>query len=386
MKTFRDYIAETEVWIESPVAGDDFAIELAPDCLYETYVLETVEDGIIVEADDQALALLQEHGALLETIRTYGAVGNSGTGQTYNEQEKVNEGAMKELMHQDAERMELTDFVAKYGDQDWVQEFWHNIRDDVSGPEQTDRAHWDFGRMLELAGVADHRYDRADDVYHEDQSADIVAKKELDMDAALDLGMTESQQVLPFDSNKIVQLVKQYPLPQRRSNIDSHYEHAVAVKSALLNAFAQGPDSGLRVYRDASHGFIKADPSLHRAMTMDAFEDINDFLKRNGVDIRSWDRQQAGLRENDISEAEMDEAKYQGREVALGKPMQGDVKKFKVYVRDPKTGNVKKVNFGDKTMRIKKSNPARRRSFRARHRCSNPGPRTKARYWSCRKW
>ena len=89
----------------------------------------------------------------------------------------------------------------------------------------------------------------------------------------------------------------------------------------------------------------------------------------------------------------MDEAEYQGRKVKLGKPMQGDVKKFKVYVKDPKTGNVKKVNFGHggssvkgKAMKIKKSNPARRRSFRARHNCDNPGPRTKARYWSCRKW
>ena len=82
----------------------------------------------------------------------------------------------------------------------------------------------------------------------------------------------------------------------------------------------------------------------------------------------------------------LDEAEYQGRKVALGKPMRGDVKKFKVYVRDPKTKNIKKVNFGDPNMRIKKSNPARRRSFRARHNCSNPGPRTKARYWSCRKW
>jgi hypothetical protein len=80
------------------------------------------------------------------------------------------------------------------------------------------------------------------------------------------------------------------------------------------------------------------------------------------------------------------EAEYQGRKVALGKPMQGDVKKFKVYVKDPSTGNVKKVNFGDPNMRIKKSNPKRRKSFRARHNCSNPGPRTKARYWSCRKW
>jgi hypothetical protein len=79
------------------------------------------------------------------------------------------------------------------------------------------------------------------------------------------------------------------------------------------------------------------------------------------------------------------EAKYQGREVPLGKPMQGDVKKSKVYVRGPK-GNVVKVNFGDKNMKIKKSNPKRRKSFRARHNCANPGPRWKARYWSCRAW
>lgn len=82
----------------------------------------------------------------------------------------------------------------------------------------------------------------------------------------------------------------------------------------------------------------------------------------------------------------LDEAEYQGRKVTLGKPMQGDVKKFKVYVKDPKTKNVKKVNFGDPDMKIKKSNPERRRSFRARHNCDNPGPRTKARFWSCKKW
>ena len=79
------------------------------------------------------------------------------------------------------------------------------------------------------------------------------------------------------------------------------------------------------------------------------------------------------------------EAKYQGRTVKLGKPMQGDVKKFKVYVKNDK-GNVVKVNFGDPNMRIRKSNPARRRSFRARHRCHTAKDRTSARYWSCRKW
>ena len=85
------------------------------------------------------------------------------------------------------------------------------------------------------------------------------------------------------------------------------------------------------------------------------------------------------------------EAEYQGRKVKLGKPMQGDTKKFKVYVKNPK-GNVVKVNFGQGgdakggTMRIRKSNPKARANFRARHNCDNPGPRHKARYWSCRKW
>ena len=92
-----------------------------------------------------------------------------------------------------------------------------------------------------------------------------------------------------------------------------------------------------------------------------------------------------------VDESTLEEAEYQGRKVKLGKPMQGDVKKFKVYVKNPK-GNVVKVNFGQGgdakggTMRIRKSNPKARANFRARHNCDNPGPRHKARYWSCKKW
>jgi hypothetical protein len=88
----------------------------------------------------------------------------------------------------------------------------------------------------------------------------------------------------------------------------------------------------------------------------------------------------------------LSEAKYKGRDVKLGKIMQGDIKKFKVYVKNDK-GNVVKVNFGfggksahGKRMVIKKNNPARRKSFRARHHCESPGPRWKARYWACRTW
>jgi hypothetical protein len=88
----------------------------------------------------------------------------------------------------------------------------------------------------------------------------------------------------------------------------------------------------------------------------------------------------------------LNEAEYQGRKVQLGKIMQGDIKKFKVYVKNDK-GKVVKVNFGfggksakGKRMVIKKNNPERRKSFRARHNCDNPGPRWKPRYWACRTW
>jgi len=86
---------------------------------------------------------------------------------------------------------------------------------------------------------------------------------------------------------------------------------------------------------------------------------------------------------------ELDEAKYRGREVKLNKPMRGDVKKYKVYVKHPKTGNVVKVNFGSKEMEIKRDDPARRKSFRARHKCADKTAakdRHTAGYWSCRLW
>lgn len=87
-----------------------------------------------------------------------------------------------------------------------------------------------------------------------------------------------------------------------------------------------------------------------------------------------------------LGDEQLDEAEYQGHSVQLGKPSAGDVKKYKVYVRDPQTGNIKKVNFGDKKLSIKRDNPGRRKNFRARHRCSTAKDRTSARYWSCRMW
>ena len=83
------------------------------------------------------------------------------------------------------------------------------------------------------------------------------------------------------------------------------------------------------------------------------------------------------------------EATYQGREVKLNNPMPGDVKKSKVYVDPDGDGEAKKVEFGDPNMTIKKNDPERRKSFRARHGCDDPDvpkPKDKARYWSCKAW
>ena len=240
MKTLKEYIAESESWMQTPADGDVFAIEFEDDTLVETYIIEVADDCILLDATPEIIAVLEQWAALEDTdegdsnviLETMGYGGLVGEGNIEDLEKNIasaavkpipmEEGQMKELMWRDAERMSLEQFVDKYGDEEWIREFWNAIMGDL------------------------------------------------------------------------------------------------------------------------------------------------------------------------------DEAKYQGREVTLNKPMAGDVKKSKVYVRDPATGNIKKVNFGhggktakrlgQKTMKIKKSNPARRKSFRARHNCANPGSKTKARYWSCRAW
>jgi hypothetical protein len=304
MKSLKDYLAESEQWMTTPAAGDVFAFELPDEVLCETYIIEVVDDCILLDSTPEINAALAEWATLEDTDEgdTGIVMETMGYGNLVGEEDDpyaqlrkdaaarvaqqmtskssapkpgfmaqvgdkiiggvkgavkgfvggtaaVKEGSMKREMMTNALRMSLEQFKDRYGDEDWVEEFW---RVSVGEPEQL----------------------------KDDQDAAVVAGKEAAIDAA-----------------------------QRLAT---------------------------------------------------------------------------------------DEAKYQGREVTLNKPMAGDVKKSKVYVRDPATGNIKKVNFGhggktakrlgQKTMKIKKSNPARRKSFRARHNCDNPGPKTKARYWSCRAW
>lgn len=107
------------------------------------------------------------------------------------------------------------------------------------------------------------------------------------------------------------------------------------------------------------------------------------MLELSGEQIEDY-----ALNLESVEEQTLLEAKYKGKEVKLGKEMRGDVKKYKVYVKNPDTGNVKKVNFGDPNMEIRRDNPKARKAFRARHGCGTKraSDRTKAAYWSCRMW
>jgi hypothetical protein len=128
---------------------------------------------------------------------------------------------------------------------------------------------------------------------------------------------------------------------------------------------------------------------LYKEFTQQFKEDIIEYDVENESDLKEF------LEFIKEYKPDINEGEYQGREVKLNKPMRGDVKKFKVYVNNPK-GNVVKVNFGhggtsakkagEKTMQIQKDIPSRKKAFRARHNCDSPGPRTGARYWSCKAW
>lgn len=130
----------------------------------------------------------------------------------------------------------------------------------------------------------------------------------------------------------------------------------------------------------------RVDPETRREIIVQLAA-LDDAAKEQGFELAEDEMNEMMImgNSNEPSESAQMEAEYHGRKVQLNKPMAGDVKKSKVYVKKP-NGKVVKVNFGDKNMRIKKSNPARRKSFRARHHCENPGPKWKARYWSCRAW
>ena len=164
--------------------------------------------------------------------------------------------------------------------------------------------------------------------------------------------------------------------PMLKRELGTHGDHATGMAST---------DKGVSV----SFNRPKNINDLKKQMSRHGYNSVTKVSDTTGKHKHVYHFQES---KEVIAEAELnewgeieEESEYQGRKVTLNKPMAGDVKKSKVYVKNEK-GTVVKVNFGDKNMTIKKNIPARRKSFRARHNCDNPGPKWKARYWSCKAW
>lgn len=340
MKTFREYLQEAEYFEDRPGIGDYFDLEIARDeTLIETFVVDVVEDGIVLEADDTVLQILRQAGYLNENsnlppaedstspingrkdARRYNfetspdndleeqqagpvTTGYSGSGRSPDMQMAVDMAKM------DAKRQALTK---------------------IHGPEFQDKEMppHTFGKLdIQPDGKGGYKV-----------SAPLTINQQNEADTSSDPYSMDDTEAW---ANKIRTTVPKTRIDTSKWTDVDWYSH-----DKKTGKF-QGPG-----------GFDEW--KLNRA---------------------NRTRPQPGTPSNTVP---TNEAKYRGRTVPLGKKMAGDVKKSKVYVRKP-NGNIVKVEFGDPNMRIKKSNPKRRKSFRARHNCDNPGPRWKARYWSCRSW
>jgi hypothetical protein len=193
-------------------------------------------------------------------------------------------------------------------------------------------------------------------------SVKIAEEVELDEAWFNDIAAKMSQIIHPKGWDKVA---KMYAAGMKDPE---HRKHPSAWASEVSNNFSGIAGRQLIKYINKLVDDGKLPKELKAELQMESFKDFVEQMQN----LNEW---------GEVEE----ESEYQGRKVTLNKPSAGDVKKSKVYVKNEK-GNVVKVNFGDPNMTIKKSNPARRKSFRARHNCDNPGPKWMARYWSCKAW
>jgi len=392
--------AKAKGFSESFEIGDEFGISFSEDHEISTTIIDILEDGIVIELDDAAMEMLTNEGLtflegeIVTEEKQKGVDGKAcwkgykrmGTkqkgGKTVDNCVKVGESldiSEKAPPGDKAERM-VRHIKKGYADDGQLTKKEKGIAYATAWKQHNKEKNEDHGPENPEAPVNYGEYDREGD----------MAKDQLRTidDAAEELySILDANENLPEWVQKKITLAVDYIDTARDYMKSNKYAEGVAEGSAHGYNVARYYEK----YNDQKKitNWLRKNAGLDKTAPV-YFDDadlvygdqtiVPDALvnpKYKMSDLLAAVVQAAGDR--------VEEAKYQGREVPLGKKMAGDVKKSKVYVKNPQ-GRVVKVNFGDKKMRIKKSNPARRKSFRARHNCANPGPRHKARYWSCRSW
>lgn len=418
MKTFRDYLTESAQQASHPSVGDAFDIELAPDELAEGYVIESTNDRITIVLSESAIDALERRGALSERIARYGAVG-SDRGQGFTVAEGLSE---IDIERQDWERMSPQEFQRAHGKtkEQWQVEY-DRMFNRLQGQTQkalqrTEKKDVDYcdacdrpsnrcvcEDILEGYPYGQHKPKRGEcpecgtvGGHEEDCARHPENKKQQSKEPKKKQGVTE---------DNFLQRVMELAGCGRKMKEEANTSDPLADKVAALAPVgaigdeqpATTIDEGVMKGIAAELGEI-ADTEDYDALydlmtsTSPAGQMVQKIADEIAINHHLYDDDHEELLDRvmdrliDDFGGQLDEAEYQGRKVELNKPKRGGSKKFYVYVKDPKSGNVRKISFGDPNMKIKKSNPARRKSFRARHNCSTAKDKTSAQYWACRAW
>jgi len=375
IKSLMDMLNDIEESSELMEVSDTFTFELGEEgdeCLVETGVVACDDETVIVEADEQTLQILSEHFIIedFEEMDEGNVLGfSSASRPMMPKQADEHMGDVLPFALPDQTQLynafkNSPEFPGNVGTKEFLQsamKFIHNH-------EKTE----DLNKIRSMAmSLLDHHLTVNEDL------ANILNFSGLRNQPAKDRPQKDRTDYdTPAFLRKADKTGKKLS-PELDQLTGQMYNDDIRENMSRLTDIAKMPE-------------LDSDPILKKAV-LAKLKTTNEshphVQMRMGAssDASTAGSYKMGESEEVEENEDMDEAKYHGREVPLGKKMKGDVKKSKVYVRKP-NGKIVKVNFGDKNMRIKKSNPKRRKSFRARHHCENPGPRWKARYWSCRSW
>jgi hypothetical protein len=392
---------------------DSMDIELNEGFVIETGVVGFTEDGVIVHLDEDAMEFLDFNGVLLESEEVvkesydespvYSAVLNRITRQHLDLLSKFGPAAVMAAIEEVADQVGDTDEIGSSDVSIWTKQ----VVDDLEAGRYKNLHENTGGGVEEFKAkisTSDDPFDLVYDAISGKHGETIrAAMQEMYDDIVIDFRLhpdDDFEKVIDkmldyLDADSVVKEDEQLDELSDIKRLSGQEEVDEGLGKALLGGAALiAAITG--VNKMEADSMMKSEPQLVQLaqMRQEAFvqnddakvKELDDRIQKTMDHISVTGRPVMGIDGLPVNPREpVGEAEYQGRKVPLGKPMQGDVAKSKVYVKKP-NGKVVKVNFGDKNMTIKKNNPARRKSFRARHNCDNPGPRWKARYWSCRAW
>ena len=356
MSLLKTYLAESARSMEAPVTEDAFDFHINEVLCIESQVIEHDEDSLVVRVDARAMAILEELGMLEEKPELMDPSQPWGLANPRIIRVSDDPQGVSPFTVVGRNNLNIQPFSQWNNEQMHARNKGYILQYVGNSPEKASAASWPgetprtgrnmSGEKLEAIEM-EELFKRRSEIEKDDK--DLQTKKKRDRKEISELlrlsGIKEEEQEVDGIDLKTADL---------DTLIDAYKEEAdedIADKILDVIKTRFGDDAAVHAEHDHQHHseVIPADQS-------------------------------------NVPPGPLGESEYQGHSVQLGKPSSGDVKKYKVYVKDPGTGNVKKVNFGDKNMEIKRDNPERRKNFRARHNCSDKKDRTKAGYWSCRMW